>query len=254
MKLRHRLKYYLLHRFQTAKVKRRWDIQYLHWTLEGYSRLVYCETIFLCILFFIFRLFLPSWACTRVTPYVHKLSGISPEMYRIYNRRYLNPWNPTHPYVRFMIRCCPSLIPKSRRRAVYNRYRIWQTQVSQSPSSTLHALITFFEARDVDPEWYRKVKNLVEFVIWHGGKIEKPFHLRHYGDWALKDFPDPKYRDPIRYALAASIMEQLVDVFNWRSKLGIRRDYVQTGLETMVGRRWDLEYPPPRLETAPPWT
>jgi hypothetical protein len=46
-------------------------------------------------------------------------------------------------------------------------------------------------------------------------------------------------------------MEQLVDVFNWRTERGIRRDYVQTGWETMVGRRWDLAYPPPQLEVAP---
>ena len=78
---------------------------------------------------------------------------------------------------------------------------------------------------------------MVEFVIWECGRIEKPFHLRRYGQWALKDFPDPKYQDPIRYALAASIMEQLVDVFNWRSRRGIRRDYMQTGWETMVGVR-----------------
>ena len=172
----------------------------------------------------------------------------------MYRRRYLNPWDPAHLHVRLMIQYCPSLIPKSQRRAVYNRYRIWQTQVSQSPSLTLHALVTHFEARDVDPEWYRKVKNIVEFTIWVRGRIEKPFHLRRYGRWALEDFPDPKYQNPVRYALVASIMEQLVDVFNWRSQRGIRREYVQTGWETMVGRRWDLEYPPPRLETAPPWT
>jgi hypothetical protein len=135
-----------------------------------------------------------------------------------------------------------------------NRYRIWQTQLSQSPSSTLHALVSYFESRDVNPEWYRDVKNLVEFTVWARGRVEKPFHLRRYGRWALKDFPDPKFTDPVQYALAASSMEQLVDVFNWRTERGIRRDYVQTGWETMVGRRWDLAYPPPQLEVAPLWT
>ena len=133
-----------------------------------------------------------------------------------------------------MIRFCPNLIPRSQQRAVYNRHRIWQTQVSHSPSSTLHTLVTYFEARNTDPEWYRKAKNMVEFIIWHRGKIEKPFHLRRYAQWALKDFPDPKYQDPVRYALTASIMEQVLDVFNWRSQRGIRRNYFQTGWETMV--------------------
>lgn len=86
------------------------------------------------------------------------------------------------------------------------------------------------------------------------GRIEKPFHLRRYAQWTLKDFPDPKYWDPVHHALAASIMGQLVIVFNWRSQRGIRRDYVQTGWEAMVSRRWDLEYPSPQLETAPSWT
>ena len=226
----------------------------MQWISEGYSRLVQCEMIFLCVLFFILQLLLPASRYNSVTLYVHKFSGISSEMYRIYKRRYLNPWDPAHLHVRLMIRYCPALIPKSQQRAVHNRYRIWRTQVSHSPSSTLHALITHFEARNVDPEWYRKVKNILEFIIWYRGRIEKPFHLRRYGQWALKDFPDPKYKDPVRYALAASIMEQMVDVFNWRSQRGIRRDYVQTGWETMVNRRWDLEYPPPQLETAPPWT
>jgi hypothetical protein len=47
-------------------------------------------------------------------------------------------------------------------------------------------------------------------------------------------------------------MGQLVVV--WRSQRGIRRDYVQTGWEAMVGQRWHLEYPSLQLETAPSWT
>ena len=254
MKLRERITYHLFRRFQNPELKRRWDVQYLQWVSEGYSRLVQLEMIFLCILFFFLQLLLPRWASQRIIPYIHKFFGIPPEMYRTYKRRYLNPWDPSHLLVRLVIRYCPSLVPKSQQRAVYNRYNIWQTKVSHSPSSTLHALVTYIEARDVDPNWYRKVKNMLEFTIWAGGRIEKPFHLRRHGLWALKDFPDPKYQDPVRYALAASIMEQLVDVFNWRSQLGIRRDYVLTGWETRIGRRWDLEYPPPQLESAPPWT
>jgi hypothetical protein len=254
MNLHGRIKYHVLHRFQNTEVRRRWDVQYMQWISEGYSRLVQCEMIFLFILYSILQLLLPSWAYNSVIPYLHKFSGISPEMYRIYKRRYLNPWDPAHIHVRVMIRYCPWLIPKSKRRAVYNRYKAWQAQLSRSPSSTLHTLVMYFEAWDVDPKWYRNVKNLVEFTIWVRGRIEKPFHLHRYGQWELKAFPDPKYKDPVRYALAASIMEQLVDVFNWRIERGIRRDYVQTGWETMVGRRWDLEYPPPQSELVPLWT
>ena len=191
----------------------------------------------------------------RITPYIHRFSGISPEMYRIYKRRYLNLWDPAHIHVRLIIRFCPCLIPKSRQRAVYNRYKVCQAQLSavaivNTPCSRhvlrSHATSTL--------NGIEMSKIQLEFKIWVRGRIEKPFHLRRYGQWALKDFPDPKYKDPVRYALAASIMEQLVDVFNWRTQRGIRRDYVQTGWEMMVGRRWDLDYPPPRLEIAPLWT
>lgn len=35
--------------------------------------------------------------------------------------------------------------------------------------------------------------------------------------------------------LAALIMEQLVDVLNWRILCGMYRDYIQTGLEEIAG-------------------
>lgn len=127
MKLRHRITYHVLRRFQEAQVKRRWDVQYMQWISEGYSRLVQGEMICLCLLFFILQLLLSASGYNKVTPYVHKFSRISPEMYRIYKCRYLNPWDPAHLHVRLMIRCSPGLIPKSQQRAAYNRYRIWQT-------------------------------------------------------------------------------------------------------------------------------
>ena len=173
MKLRNRITYHLLGSFQKAETRRRWDAQYMQWISERYSRLVQCEMIFLFILYSILRLISPTWAYNCVTPYIRTFSGISPEMYRVYQRRYLSPWDSAHTHVRLMIRYCPCLIPKSRRRTVYNRYRIWQTQLSQSPSTTLHALVSYFKSRDVNPEWYRDVKNLVEFTIWARGRVEK---------------------------------------------------------------------------------
>jgi len=258
MNIRERITYHVFRRFQRAEDGKRWDAQYQQWISEGYSRQVQCEMMVRFVLGFILRLGLPASCSGCITSYIDRPFGISPEMYRFYRRRYerqyLDPWDPDHIHVRLMIRFSPCLIPESRRRSVFSRYKVWQAQVSDSPLSTLHALVTYFESHNVDPQWYRNVKNTVEFKIWVRGMIEKPFHLRRYGQWALKDFPDPKYKDPVRYELAASIMEQLVDVFNWRTERGIRRDYIQTGWETMLGRRWDLEYPPPQLESAPRWT
>ncbi|RFU33499.1 hypothetical protein B7463_g2776, partial [Scytalidium lignicola] len=43
--------------------------------------------------------------------------------------------------------------------------------------------------------------------------------------WALHLIPDPQDTNPIRYAVLASIVEELVLAFNWRLKLGLRRDH-----------------------------
>ncbi|CZT09314.1 uncharacterized protein RAG0_14113 [Rhynchosporium agropyri] len=41
--------------------------------------------------------------------------------------------------------------------------------------------------------------------------------------WQLSQIPDPQDADPVRYAVLASLVEALVDVFNWKMELGIRR-------------------------------
>ncbi|KAI1975138.1 hypothetical protein LOZ53_004767 [Ophidiomyces ophidiicola] len=50
--------------------------------------------------------------------------------------------------------------------------------------------------------------------------------------WQLSQIPDPKDKNHMRYALLASMVEALVDAFNWRLDLGLRRDksinYVQS--------------------------
>lgn len=48
------------------------------------------------------------------------------------------------------------------------------------------------------------------------------FHKQH--SWRLSQIPDPKDSDPIRCAILASMVEALVDAFNWRLELGLRRD------------------------------
>jgi hypothetical protein len=253
MNLWERVQYHVLSPFLSHRRQQTLKSQYLQWQLEGYSRIVQCEMILLFILFFITS-HIPQWFRVKANACIHYLSGISPELYVKYERRYLDPWHPMHLHVRLLVRVCPTLIPISERRATYNRYKIWQMRASLSPSKALDLILDHFDSRDVDPNWYIHVRNIVEFTIWGNGRIEKPFHLRAHGRWELKDFPDPKYKDPIRYALAASILEQLVDVFNWRSQLGIRRDYVQTGRETRIGKRWDVDYPPFTPEYAPMWT
>ncbi|KAI1935498.1 hypothetical protein LOZ12_005740 [Ophidiomyces ophidiicola] len=42
--------------------------------------------------------------------------------------------------------------------------------------------------------------------------------------WSLACLPDPQDNDPVRYSILASMVEALVEAFNCRLELGIRRD------------------------------
>lgn len=50
------------------------------------------------------------------------------------------------------------------------------------------------------------------------------FFFHSEPDWILNRIPDPRDNDPIRYAIIASMVEALVEAFNSRLELGIRRD------------------------------
>jgi hypothetical protein len=254
MRLLERVQYHLLSPFLGKRRQQTLNAQYIQWQREGYSRLVQSEMIILSVLFFIVNKTLQPQYRNKVAVYLHRLSGISPEIYKHYEKRYLDPWDPMYFHVRLLIRFFPKLIPKHRRPAALNLYKIWKNDVNQSPSSVLNTILNHFDSRHVDHNWYLHIRKMIELKIWPRGQIEQPFHLRAYGRWELKDFPDPKCKDPTRYAFAASFMEQLVDVFNWRTELGIRRDYIQTGHEVCAGKRWDGDYPSPTLERVPKWT
>jgi hypothetical protein len=43
--------------------------------------------------------------------------------------------------------------------------------------------------------------------------------------WELHRIPDPRDRDPIRYAILACIVEALLEAFNMRLRIGMRRDH-----------------------------
>ena len=65
--------------------------------------------------------------------------------------------------------------------------------------------------------------------------------------WLLCHIPDPHDPDPVRYAILASLVETLVEAFNWRLELGIRRgggpcDQSEKRATNFV------------REEAPPWT
>ena len=67
--------------------------------------------------------------------------------------------------------------------------------------------------------------------------------------WALHLIEDPKDPDPLRYAILACLAEELVNAFNWRLGLGMRRNH-----KHIYRERDDDPYPPFEPETYAPWT
>lgn len=62
--------------------------------------------------------------------------------------------------------------------------------------------------------------------------------------WSLARVPDPQDDDPVRYAILASLVEALVDAFNWRLELGIRRDNTTDRSEQQRGSNFIREEAP----------
>jgi len=144
-------------------------------------------------------------------------------------------WSPDHVHTRLIVHLCPRLIPFSIRNRVLSRYQFRIKEAAQSPASALNDILDHIEFRADNKNWNIYVRNIVEFTIWAGGRVEKPFHLCSHGLWSLKDFPNPQCpHDPTRYAIAASVIEQPVDVFNWRTKHGLRRDYIEIGVDARI--------------------
>lgn len=71
----------------------------------------------------------------------------------------------------------------------------------------------------------------------------------HQSGWMLESVPDPHDNDPIRYAIIACLIEELVVAFNWRMSLGLRRNRKNIVRETS-----EDPYPPYEPVMAPVWT
>lgn len=81
-----------------------------------------------------------------------------------------------------------------------------------------------------------------------GPEVEYFFYQRRRS-WAVCRIQDPRDRDPIRYAILASIAEELAVAFNWRMSLGMRRDK----RKHIYRKTLDEVLPPFPPETAPAW-
>lgn len=84
-----------------------------------------------------------------------------------------------------------------------------------------------------------------------GAISEETEYFWHRGEprWATRNIQDPQDSDPVRYAMLASLTEALVNSFNWRLNLGLRRD------GPTVERDDDDDDPAEfNPEIVPPWT
>jgi len=79
--------------------------------------------------------------------------------------------------------------------------------------------------------------------------LESAYFWRH-GNWPTRDIPDPKDPDPVRYAMLASLVEELVEAFNYKIGLGLRRgvELYDTDYHALA----EEENKP--LEVCPAWT
>ncbi|ESZ91175.1 DNA-binding protein [Sclerotinia borealis F-4128] len=79
---------------------------------------------------------------------------------------------------------------------------------------------------------------------------ETEYCWRHYEkNWTLSSIPDPKDPDPVRYAIVACIVEELVNSFNWRLALGMRRNG-----ENIRRQKNGDPWPPYTPVVGPDWT
>jgi hypothetical protein len=89
--------------------------------------------------------------------------------------------------------------------------------------------------------------------FWHRGMADssKPDHFLFGGKWHIKDLPDPRKalgNKPLLCAIAASTAEHMVELFNWRIGLGIRRD-----MKRLSVRKPDKNLTPCPMESVPGW-
>lgn len=104
----------------------------------------------------------------------------------------------------------PEIVAK-RYRHIYKLRLIPLWRARDTPLRSFYRLYEAYCADDDD---------LVGFeteYFWKRGGAEP-------SSWATACIPDPRDPDPERYAVLATLAEQLVDAFNWRLKLGKRRN------------------------------
>lgn len=101
--------------------------------------------------------------------------------------------------------------------------------------------IPLFQRRDTA---LRSVYRIYEYLC-SGEDFEVGYEVVYFffhpEKWRIEDIPDPQDDNQERYAILASLIEALVESFNWRYDLGLRRSR-------------NRQDPRPANEVAPEWT
>ncbi|KAJ7101402.1 hypothetical protein B0H15DRAFT_410811 [Mycena belliarum] len=111
---------------------------------------------------------------------------------------------------------------------------------------------TWLFCRRDTPLWtlYRLYEAVVDYNA-DEMMMDSQYWFHEQAQWRLVDIPDPRDPDPVRYAILAALAEDLVDSFNYKIKMGLRRGIT-------FGQPWLIEGfkkdPDPPFETAPSWT
>ncbi|KAK0201111.1 hypothetical protein DFS33DRAFT_1106313 [Desarmillaria ectypa] len=153
---------------------------------------------------------------------------------------------------RFCLAFCPALVTSDPARLA--QLRDTHERFIRERDDTLIAsfIRLVLAAEDVKKksDWIT-VGNEIQY-FWRRGVI-RPYHWICGGEWFVKDIPDPQPwfgNNPTRYAFAACIAEQMVEVFNWRlARLNVRRDR-WTG---KLSSQWDPRLPSPEREHPLSW-
>ncbi|KIM47316.1 hypothetical protein M413DRAFT_7834 [Hebeloma cylindrosporum] len=116
-------------------------------------------------------------------------------------------------------------------------------------SKVLHRLLTSHKPRGELRSLYRLHDVLCANKSYYV-MVEGQYFFRRTG-WRLKEIPDPKDPNPLRYAILASLVESMVESYNYKISKGARREKrILTAEENKA--LW--EDPNKPFEAAPSWT
>ncbi|KAF8971822.1 hypothetical protein BDZ97DRAFT_1901489 [Flammula alnicola] len=107
-----------------------------------------------------------------------------------------------------------------------------------------------FRARDIPLRCLYRLYEAVCSMSRNELMEESQYYFHCQPKWRLKDIPNPKDPDPQRQAILASLVETLVDSFNFKIGMGLRRGVTCEKPYLIAGFQ---RQPNPPYEEVPEW-